>query len=194
LGGFGRIEGGYAAKPKGGTSEMKATVNLEIDKEDLNYELKELIAEIASSEVTRLVRETAQKMVEEEVKKIVGPIVDKYLETALVGREFNYHEKNISKRPVDEYIQCVINKYLSEPVYHYSKTSNDLSKKYMPSSSGGEKKTRAEQWVTEKAQQYVDNELFAILEAKLNEVAKHIIPSEERIQEIIKAEMKRMVG
>ena len=173
---------------------MKATVNLEIDKEDLNYELKELIAEIASSEVTRLVRETAQKMVEEEVKKIVGPIVDKYLETALVGREFNYHEKNISKRPVDEYIQCVINKYLSEPVYHYSKTSNDLSKKYMPSSSGGEKKTRAEQWVTEKAQQYVDNELFAILEAKLNEVAKHIIPSEERIQEIIKAEMKRMVG
>lgn len=173
---------------------MKANVNLEIDKEDLNYELKELIAEIASNEITRMVRETAQKLVEDEVKRIIAPIVDKYLENALVGRNYNYHERNISERPVDDYIAIVMRKYLDEPVYHYSKTSNELSKKYMPSSSGGEKKTRAEQWVTEKAQQYVDKELFPILEQHLNEIASSIIPSDERIQEIIKAEMKRMVG
>lgn len=173
---------------------MRANINLEIDKEDLNYELKELVAEIASSEITRLVRETAKKMVEEEVKRIIAPIVDKFLENALVGREFNYHEGNISRRGVDEYVAIVLKQYLDEPVYLYSKSSNELSKRYMPSSPGGEKKTRAEQWVIEKARQYADTELFAILDARLQEVAKQIIPSEERIQEIIRAEMKRLIS
>ena len=173
---------------------MEANIILKIEKEDLNNELNELVVSLASEEVSRMVRQVAQEMVEKEVKRIVAPIVDKYLETALVGREFNYHEGNISKRPVDEYIQSVLNKYLSEPVYHYSKTSNDLSKKYAPSSSGGERKTRAEQWVTEKAEQYVDKELFPRLERKLTDITTQIIPSDERIQEIIKAELKRMVG
>ena len=174
---------------------MKGNIQLEISTEELHYELQSFIEKIARNEVTRLVEETAKSMVESEVKKIVAPIVDKYLETALVGREYEYHEREqITKRPVDDFIVSVLKKYLDEPVYHYSKTSNELSKKYMPSSRGGEKKTRAEQWVTSKAQEYVDSELFPQMEQEMNLIIKKIVPDKDQIQEIIKAEMRRMIS
>ena len=173
---------------------MKGNIQLEISTDELRYELQSFIEKIAKGEVTRLVAETAKSLVEVEVKKIIAPIVDKHLETALVGRDYEYHEwGQITKRPIDDFIVTVLKKYLDEPVYHYSKNSNELSKKYMPSSRGGEKKTRAEQWVTSKAQEYVDTQLFPEMEQEMNEIIAKIVPNKDQIQEIIKAEIRRMV-
>lgn len=137
-----------------------------------------------------MVKETAQKLVKEEVKRIVAPIVDSYLETAQVGREhISYHDKGPSRRDADKYIRSVIMSYLDEPVYLYSKTSEKLSERYAISSSSGNK-TRAELWVIEKAKSILEAEVFE----KINLIAKRVLPNEERIQEIIKAELKKMVG
>lgn len=174
---------------------MKANVVLEIEKEDLNYELKELISEIASTEIRKMVKETAQRLVEEEVKSIISPIVNSYLEEAVVGREYtSAYDRIPNRRDVDKYIKTVLMNYLDEPCYLYSKSSNKLAERYTPSSQGGEKTTRAEHWIMDKTRKYAETELFAVLDEMLKEVASKIIPSEERIQEIIKAELKNLVG
>jgi hypothetical protein len=169
---------------------MKANINLEIYKEDLNCELENLVSEIASEQIKKLVKEKAEKLVEQEVKRIVSPIVDSYLEDAQVGREYiSYHSNDVSRRNVDEYIKRIIKDYLDEPVYLYSKDSSELSKRYWKSSEKSGK-TRAERWVTEKARRFVDNELFVKIENTMDQVVKTLIPSEETINEIIKNEVK----
>ncbi|NYV64613.1 hypothetical protein HYI36_05045 [Bacillus sp. Gen3] len=168
---------------------MKANVNLEISKEDLNDELRHLISEIASDEIRRMVREESDQMIKEEIKRIVSPIVDSYLESAQVGREnISYHSNDISRRHVDEYIKRLIVSYLDEPVYLYSRDSSELSKRYWKASDKNDK-TRAERWVNEKARSFVDNELFRKIEIRIEEVVKSLIPSEEEIHEIIKREV-----
>lgn len=173
---------------------MKANINLEIDKEDLNEELRDLVKRIAASEIKEMVKSTAEQMVKEAVSEIVKPIVDEYLEQALVGRlHISHHEKGPNRRPVDDYIKWIITAYLDEPVYRYSDRDNTISGKFARSSSvsSGEK-TRAEMWIIEKARKFADTELFAPLELKLQDVANKIIPSEEKLQEIIKAEVKTL--
>jgi hypothetical protein len=170
---------------------MKANISLEIRKEDLNYELQELISEIASGEIERMVREQAQKMVEEEVKRIISPIVDSYLKTVIVGEEYqSYHSNKPPRMEVDKYIKRVLQSYLDEPCYHYSKTSSKLFERYMPSSSGGDRTTRAEHWILDKTREYADKELFLKIENEVEETVKSVIPNEEQIQEIIKREIQ----
>lgn len=174
---------------------MHARIDLEIDKEDLNYELQKLVAEIASEEITMMVKETAQKLVEEEVKRIIAPIVDSYLENAVVGREYTSHyDRFPNRREVDKYIKAVLMNYLDEPVYLYSESSTKLSERYMPSSKGGGKTTRAESWIIDKTKKYAETEIFGRIDERLQEVAKQIIPNEERMQAIIQAELKKLIG
>lgn len=167
---------------------MKANINLEIDKEDLNYELRNLVEEIAADEIEKLVKTHAEQMVKEEVKRIISPIVDSYLESADVGREYSYHSDVVSRRNVDEYIKTIIIRYLDEPVYLYSRSSSKLSERYNKSSEKSEA-TRSERWVNEKAREFVDKELFVKLENRIDEVVKSLVPSEEKINEIIKNEL-----
>ncbi|PAD84975.1 hypothetical protein CHH57_02025 [Niallia circulans] len=168
---------------------MKANINLEIDKEDLNYELRSLVEEIAADEIRKLVKAHAEQMVKEEVKKIIAPIVDSFLETAEVGREYSYHSNAVSRRNVDEYVKTIIIRYLDEPVYLYSRSSSKLSERYNKSSEKSEA-TRSERWVNEKAREFVDKELFVKLEKRIEEVVKSLVPSEELINEIIKKEIQ----
>lgn len=164
---------------------MEANINLKIDKDDLSYELKELVSEIASEEIRRMVKAVAEKMVRDEVQKVIQPIVDSYLETAQVGREhISYHDKGPSRGEVDKYIKRIIQDYLDEPAYLYSETSEKLSHKYAISSGHGNK-TRAEMWVIDKSRKYVETELFGKMEESLQLIAKKILPSEEKINEII---------
>lgn len=170
---------------------MKANVTLEIDKEDLNYELRELVRELAGEEVRRMVKAQAQSMVEEEVKRIVAPIVDEYLRDAEVGREhISYHDKGPRRGNVDAFIKRIIKDYLDEPVYVYSKLSEKISERYhITSSKSMSDKTRAELWVIQKSIEFVDKNVFPALEERIKKVAEVIVPSEEKIQELIRAEV-----
>jgi hypothetical protein len=169
---------------------MKANITLEIRKEDLEYELQELISEIASEEIKAMVRKQAQEMVREEVKKIISPIVDSYLQTAIVGEEYSHHSNKPPRMEVDKYIKRTLQDYLDEPCYKFSRDSSKLSEKYRPSSSGGDRTTRAEHWIMDKTRAYVDKELFIKIESRIEETVKSIIPKEEQIQEIIKREIQ----
>lgn len=170
--------------------KLKANINLELSKEDLNYELQNLVSEIATEQIKKMVKKEAESMVKQEVKRIISPIVDSYLENALVGREYiSYHSNDISRRNVDEYIKSIIVSYLDEPVYVYSKNSSELSKRYWKSSDNSDK-TRAERWVNEKAKEFIDNGLFKNIESEIEDIVKSLTPSEEEIQEIIKREVR----
>ena len=170
---------------------MKANITLELTKEDLSYELEKLISEIASEEIRNMVKEKVDLMVEQEIKRIIAPIVDSYLENAQVGREYvPYNDSTPTRRHVDDYIKKILMNYLDEPCYVYSRDSSELSKRYWKSSEGGERTTRAEHWIKDKVREYVDRELFQVIENKINETVKALIPSKEEIDEIIKREIK----
>jgi hypothetical protein len=178
-------------KPIGGI-EMKANISMEIYKEDLEHELQEVIRQIAGKEIKEMVKVFAEQMVKEAVGEIVKPIVDEYLEQALVGREHvSHHEKGPRRQPVDGYIKRIITDYLDEPVYRYSEKDNTISGKYARSSSvGSGEKTRAEMWIIEKTRKFADTELFGQIDIKLQDVASKIIPSEEKLQLMIREEVK----
>jgi len=170
---------------------MKANINLELDKEDLTYELSNLVSEIATKDITRLVKEKAEKMIEQEIERIISPIVDNYLQNALIGREhLSYHDNSsIHRTDVNKYIERTLQRYLDEPSYRFSNTSSEMSKRYMKSSDKGSK-TRAELWVNEKVIKCVDEVLFKKMEDKIEATISEIVPTEEMIEEIIKREIK----
>ncbi|EQB35027.1 hypothetical protein M948_18145 [Virgibacillus sp. CM-4] len=169
---------------------MKANINLEINKEDLNYELECLVSEVASDQVEKMVREQATEMVREEVEKIISPIVDSYLKTAIVGEEYkSFHSDKPPRTEVDQYIKRTLQNYLDEPCFVFDKNSNKLSKKYMKSSDG-DRTTRAEHWIMDKAREYADKELFSKIDSQIEETIKSVIPTGEQIQEIIKQEIQ----
>lgn len=169
---------------------MKANIEIEIGGEDIGYSLKEVIREIAESEIKQMVRQSAKLMIEEEIKRVISPIVDSYLENAIVGRELGYHQRDgIRQTNVDSYIRSVLKNYLDESTYHYSQTNETLQGRYAVSSQKGDV-TRAERWIVEKVRKYADTELFEKLDKRLKEVAERLIPNEEKMQEIIKAEVK----
>lgn len=170
---------------------MKANINLKINKEDLNYELECLVSKVASEQVKKMVREQATEMVREEVEKIIAPIVDSYLKTAIVGEEYkSIHSDKPPRTEVDKYIKRTLQNYLDEPCFRYSNTASKLGEKYMPSSSGGTKTTRAEYWIMDKAREYADKELFSKIDSQIEETIKSVIPTGEQIQEMIKQEIQ----
>ena len=169
---------------------MKANIEIEIGSEEITYSLKEVIREIAETEIKQMVRQSAKDMVEIEVKNIIGPIIDKYLADILVGRKYEYHNQGPYQTEVDKYIKAVLVKYLDEPCYAYSKTSTKLSEKYHPSSQGGDKVTRAEHWIIDKTREYAETVLFVKLDKKIQEVSNKLIPNEEKMNEMIKENLK----
>jgi hypothetical protein len=170
---------------------MKANINLELSKDDLNCELENLVAEIAAEQIKKMVKDTAKELVEKEVKRIVSPIVDSYLQAAIVGREYECNSNHIPKCEVDKYIKRTLQNYLDEPCYLYSKSSSNLSKRYKSSSSGGEKTTRAEHWIRDKVREYADTEIFFKIEKSIQVSINKIAPSKEELNEIIKKEISK---
>jgi hypothetical protein len=169
---------------------MKANITLEISKEDLAYELQNLVSEIASDEVRSMVKKTAQELVKQEIKKIIAPVVDDYLKSALVGSD-EYNRNSISRRDIDSYIKRVISDYMDEPCYLYSKSSQKLSEKYCR--SNGDRTTRSELWVIEKAREYAKTELFDYINNSVETKLKAIMPSKEEIDAIIKSKIVEQV-
>lgn len=171
---------------------MKANINLELNKEDLNYELQQLIAVTAQEEITNMVRETAKQLVEEEVKKIIAPIVDSYLKNAIVGHPYEYNSDHIPQCEVNQFIERTLKRYLDEPCYLYSSSSNILSERYKHSS--GDRTTRAELWITDKVKEYADKEIYTKVNKIIQDAIAKLTPSEEQLNEIIKKEIAKKIN
>jgi hypothetical protein len=173
-----------------GANTMEANITMKLDKEDLSYELKELVERLAAEEIQRMVRTEVEQMVKEEARRIVAPIVDSYLEKAMVGSECrSAHDRGPFRSEADVFIKRIIQSYLDEPTYLYSETSNKLSEKYAISSGHGNK-TRAEMWVIEKARKFAETELLGKMNDHIDITLKEIMPSEEHIQSMIKEAVK----
>lgn len=169
---------------------MEANVTMNLGTEELSYELRGVIESIAKDEIKRMVKTEAEQMVKEEVRRIVSPIVDSYLEKAMVGSEVrSAHDRGPFRNEADVFIKRIIQSYLDEPVYLYSKDSDKLSEKYAISSDSGSK-TRAEMWVVEKARKYADTELLGKMHDHIDQTLKEIMPSEEQIQAMINEAVK----
>lgn len=162
---------------------MKANISLELTKEDLEYEVQNLISEIAKNEIKNIVRSKADQMIEEELKDKISPIVEAYLENAKI--KYDSRDRNI-----DTYISGIIKDYLDEKVYVYSKSSDKLSEVYKKSSDNSGKSTRASMWVTKKAIESVDTYFYEEIQNLVEEKVKQIAPTKEEIEEIIKREIK----
>lgn len=169
---------------------MKASIELEIGREELNYELQNLVSQIASDEIKSMVKYKGEPLVEEELKQVISPIVDDYLKSAIVGKEhLSYHSTSIRQTDVDTYIKRTLQKYLDEPCYMYSKESTTLSGRYNKSSDKSSM-TRAEYWIRDKVREYADKELYSYIDKKIEDVVKSVIPSNDEIEEIIKREIQ----
>ncbi|MNW51987.1 hypothetical protein D3C74_294880 [compost metagenome] len=169
---------------------MEANITMKLDKEDLSYELRELVEQLATDEIERMVKAEAEQMVKEEVRRIVAPIVDSYLDKAKVGSEIrSAHDRGPFRNEADVFIKRIIQAYLDEEVYLYAKDSEKLSEKYAISSGYGNK-TRAELWVIEKARNYADTELLGKMNEHIDQTLKEIMPSKEQIQAMINEAVK----
>lgn len=167
---------------------MRASMEIELHSDDIQAELKEVIQEIAEEEIRKMVRTQAQEMVKESVTKIIAPIVDEYLKVAIVGHDYCSNWE-VRKADVDKYIKNTLINYLNEPVYLYSKNSNKLSERYMGSSDNGDKRSRAEHWVTDIAQKFANEELWVKLERSIQATINAITPSEDELNNILRKEI-----
>jgi hypothetical protein len=171
---------------------MKANINIEIGQSIIIEELREVIQELVEEEIKNMVKTQAQKMVEESVKNIITPIVNDYLKTAIIGRDY-VDRWEVRKKEVDKYIKDVLINYLNEPCYQYNKSTNKLSEKYKPSSQNGDKRTRAEHWVTDIAIKVADEELWQKIERTIQFSINAITPSEEELKNILRKEIQERI-
>lgn len=166
---------------------MKAEIKLEIEKEDLNQELKNLVKKTAQDELKKMINEQAKEMVKEEINKILHPLV---LQQLTEG-EFYFNDSYLygNTQTIDDKIKGMVTKYLNTSNYLYSKSGKTPSEKYMPSSSGGEKTSLISHIVSDSVRDYVDTE-FA---PKVREMINEIVQDKDKLQAVLKEQAKELV-
>jgi hypothetical protein len=163
---------------------MKAKVELEIEKEDLAYELNELVKQLSESEIRKMIKEQAREMVKVEVEKIVGPLVEKYLKEEKFEHGNNSWNANSS---IEDRVKNSVIGYLNEPVYLYSKDNKEPSKRYVRSSSND--KSRITRIVEDQIMFYVD-ETFT---EKVKEIVSSLNSEKSKAEEIMRDQIKKTV-
>lgn len=169
---------------------MKAKVELEIDKDDLSYELKELVAELATPEIKKMITSIALPLVKKEVDKILEPLVISTLsnEKLLFGSLDYYggYDKNLST--LDNRVSVFMKGFLNKTVYKYNDSSRRPSEKYMSSSSGSDD-TLITCIVKDAIREFLSNEFKPIV----SEMLKTFISDREKMQEMYTQEAKKLL-
>jgi hypothetical protein len=167
---------------------MKAEIKLEIDKEDLTYELKELVKELAETEIKKMIRELANEMVKEEIDKILHPLVLK----VLTEDKFDFNSGYMSfshKATLDEKLKNMTIAYLNRPSYLYSRDKRKPSERYSASSSGGENTALINHIVSDEIRLFVDTEFVP----KVKEMIESLVTDKKKIEDILKEQTRQMV-
>lgn len=167
---------------------MKAEIKLEIGKEDLIYELKELVRELAETEIKKMIREQANEMVKEEIDKILHPLVLKVLTEEKFDFNSGYHSYT-HKASLDEKLKNMTIAYLNRPSYLYSRDKRKPSERYSESSSGGEKTALINHIVSDEIRLFVDTEFVP----KVKEMIEALVTDKKKIEEALKEQTRQMV-
>ncbi len=170
--------------------DMKANVQLEIDKDDLSYELKELISELATPEIKKMIKEIALPLVKKEVDKILEPLVVSTLssEQLLFGSLDYYSGYDKSLSTLDNRVKAFMLGFLNKTVYKYNDSSRKPSEKYMTSSSDSDD-TLITCVVKDAIKEFISNEFKPIV----GEMLKSYISDIEKMKEIYTNEAKKLV-
>jgi hypothetical protein len=170
---------------------MKADLRISVPSSDIKECIKEVVEEIAERNILSEVKSVTKKQTEEKLKELLEPTIIERINKVLVGREYpSRYGNGFYKDEVEKVVGVAIKRYLDESVYHYSKTSNELSRKYMPSSSGGSDKTRAEWWILNMIEKNMEEVVFEYLDKKINKMITEMVPSKEEIENAIKKEIE----
>lgn len=167
---------------------MKAEIKLDIDKEDLSYELKELVRELAEGEIKKMIKELANEMVKQEIDKILQPLVLKVLTEDKFEFNSGYHSYT-HQATLDEKLKNMTIAYLNRPSYLYSKDKRKPSERYSASSSGGESTALINHIVSDEIRLFVDTEFVP----KVKEMIESLVTDKKKIEDALKEQTRQMV-
>lgn len=171
---------------------MQTEININIEPEELKYELREAIKEMAGIELKAMIRDYAKQIVKEEVDKFIEPLVMQFLnEDGFKFTYGGYHDysktQNIKSR-----IKDVVSNYFDEQVYSYSKTSAKMSERYMTCSSGSRSgsPTRIQAYILDTIVDYFDNNFKERIAGELDD----IVDNKNKIEEAVKSQLQQLVN
>jgi len=170
---------------------MEAKVELKIDKEDLSYELKELVSEIATPTIKKMLVQEALPMVKNEIDKILEPLVISTLkdEQLMFGNLDYYGGYDPKLSNLDKRVGAFIKGFLNKTVYKYNDTSREPSKRYMTSSSNSDD-TLISCIVKDAIKEFISNEFKPMVV----EMVKDFVTNKEEMEKIYKNEAKKLLS
>lgn len=164
---------------------MNAKIELEITKEDLNYELESLIEQTCKAEITKLINEKAKEMVGAEIDKILQPLVLSVLTENKFEFESGYNGY-IHKATLDDKLKSLVVKYLDRPTYAYSQTSQKPSERYKPSDSG---KPLLNRLVDDRIIAYIDDQFIP----KIKPIVDSFLNEKNELEEVLKNKTRELL-
>ena len=168
---------------------MKAKIELEINKDDLSYELKELVRELAEDEIRAMIKQQANEMVRAEIDKILHPLVIRVLTEDKFDFNTGYHSYT-SKAKLDEKLESMVIGYMNRPSYLYSKDKRKPSERYAASSGGGENTPLINHIVSDEIKLFVDSEFLP----KVTEMIKNFVTNKKKLEETFMAQAKQILA
>lgn len=167
---------------------MKAKVELEIDKEDLLYELKELVSEKASPELKKMIKSHALPLITAEVDKVLLPVVASVLTNEDLSFNYGYHNYPNNDK-LKNRVEAFTKSFLNKSVYDYNRDSKKPSERYAVSSSDSND-TLITCIVKDSIREYINEEFKPIV----SEMIKTFISNKAEMEELYKEEAKKLLA
>lgn len=166
---------------------MKTTVNIEIEPEDLRYELTEVIEKLTSDELRKMVNTYGRKKVASRIDDLLEPIVM----SCLTGKNFQERLDTYmsEKKSVEQIIHREIVKYFDASSYVYSKTATNIDD-YAHPGSGGYNETRLGLYIQMIVRKYINDNFTELVTNKLNE----IIENKEKLEAMVNEQLSLLVN
>lgn len=164
---------------------MKAKVELEISKEDLEYELKELVSETAKPDIKKMIKTHAQPLIEAEVDKVLLPMVASVLTNEDLTFNYGYHDYPNDDK-LKNRVESFTKQFLNKSVYLYSKTSTKPSDRYKSSNHGN---TLIHSIVFDCIKEYIDEEF----KPQVSEMVKTFMTNKKEMEILFKEQAKKLL-
>jgi len=167
---------------------MQANIAVEVHSDDISYHLREVITDLVGEEIKVLTNTLARDMVQQEIDKILEPLVISVLtkEEFSFNRGYDYYHSGTAVKGMT---RLMVKDYLDQPCYSYSQSSNKPSGRLKKSSSRSDP-SRLEQFLRFAIERYFDEHI----EAKMADLTKNYLQGKEAIEEIAKQKMTDLLG
>jgi hypothetical protein len=173
------------------TANLKVKISKEELDDILHNVLKEHCVAVLGKELPKIILNIGKKLIEDEIEKILEPIVLK----TLTGSDFDfmsgYHSYK-NKGDIDSRIACKTREYLNRPSYIYSKSETTPSKRYLKSSDKSSK-SLIEFIIEDKIKKLIDDEYLTKFNSKVEEVFKNQDVIKNLMSGIVKKELLKHI-